>query len=216
MKKLGVLLLICSFFTATAHAETKLANGAGTLPAGAGAFSLDLGVSYPTLGYTVGVDFGVTNHLQLGVRGSYGGLWAMGGITTAANFFTSADGADLVGFRMTPSYLWFNAIFSEMKSFWIDPTLVYEHRFGADRDTGVYVKAGTLHIYAHLDSDVLEGFFKSTDANTTTWGHGARTLIGVQHQFGDSFSMTGEGGIGIGFKTSKITPQGQLGFTWAF
>lgn len=215
LRSITLTLALCSV-TATTHAAAKLTDGAGTLPRGTWAFTFNGGVSYPTLGYTVGADVGVTDHLQLGVKGSYGILWAMGGISTAVNFLTSADESHFFGFRMTPSYLWFNAIFSEMKTFIVDPTLVYEYRFGDDHDTGVFVKAGTQHLYADIGSDALGGFFKSTDINTKKWGHAGRTLVGLQHQFGERFAMLAEGGAGLGFATKTVVPQGQLGLSWAF
>ncbi len=218
---LGLIVTILLFgmiVSTPVHAENaKLARGAGTLPQGTWATSFGAGADTPNVfGYVVGVDYGISDRFQLGVAGNYGVVWATGSLSSAVNFFQSTDGSHLLGFRVAPSYLWFNVGFAKGKLFVFDPTLAYEYRWGDEHHTGVYVQAGTAHYYANLGSDVVSSLFKTTDANAKLWAHAVRGSVGIQHQFGNRFAMAAEGGAGYGFRTKKVLPSGHLTFSWAF
>lgn len=198
-------------------AQARLVNGAGTLPQGDFAVSLNTGFSSPApLAYSVGVDYGITDCVQLGATGSYFILTASGGLAAGVDFLCAQGSGHHLGLRMNPSYLYLNGIFAELKALILDPTIAYEYRWGTEQKTGLFVKGGTQHYYAKVRSDIFRTLFDTTDAGTTTWAHGVRFSAGLQHQFGNRFSMTGEGGVLARMRFTKAAPQARLGFTWAF
>lgn len=204
--------------TRSIPAKAKLAEGAGTLPKGTGAFSLDLGIGTPgPLLYDVRYEFGITDRFQLGVRGTTVAITAGAGLPAAFNLFTSGDGAHLVGLRMSPSYTYLNAFgLVKLHAFTIDPTLAYEYRWGAERRGGFFVKAGSAHIYAKVTDDIFSGFFGTAATSTKTWAHALQGKLGFQQRMGEKFSLVLEGGAVTNLSNKNILPAFKLGLTWAF
>lgn len=216
-----VVSMICGLMamsgTMASAAEPKMPSGGATLPHGTWAVSLNTGFSSPTpIGYNLNLDYGATDCLQVGLTGSYLVVTASGGISAAYDLLCNPEGAHHLSLRTSPQYLYLNGIFAEIKAFVLDPTLAYEYRWGDDKQTGLFVKAGTQHYYAKVSGDIFAALFDTTARNTTTWAHAFRFSGGIQHQFGHRFSMSAEAGLLTRLRFNKSAPQARLGFTWAF
>ncbi len=100
-----------------------------------------------------------------------------------------------------------------VEMFFLQPGLAYEHRFGNDRNTGLFIKAGTINFLASTAGGKfnLAGL---SDNNT-----GIQAGLGVQHNFGGSFSLSVEGYAVTPINPSaskKVSGMGKVGLTWTF
>jgi hypothetical protein len=215
LKMLILIVTLC--ITSTSWAAPRLLHGAGTLPQGDKAVSLGIGASLPQqAGYNLAFDYGVTDWLQLGASGGYAVLVATAGLTSAVDFLAHQDSGHHVGLRFNPHFVYLNGIFAEMSSWVFDPTLAYEYQFGTNRQTGLFVKAGTQHWRAKVKDNIIGVLFDAGEINITKWAHTLRFSGGVQHQFGQGFSLTAEGGALTRMRLNKAIAQGQVGLAWAF
>jgi hypothetical protein len=198
--------------------KAKLLHGAGTLPKGDWAFSLDLGFANPAPAlYDIRFDWGISDRFQLGVIGSSIIISNVIAIPVGVNAFTSRDGAHLLGFRLTPGYTHINYFgLAKFQTFTIDPTLAYEYRWGETRNGGFFVEAGSAHIYSKVTDDFLNGFFGITGTTTTQWIHGIRGNVGFQQLIGDRFSVSLKGGALTNFSNWNVLPTFALGLTWVY
>lgn len=203
-------VLVALLLAAPARA-TDLAtpHGASTLPGGTAAFGIELGVDYPDpLGAGLRFDYGVTDRVQTGVSVSWFLVLLAATGHAKLGLLRSADDAHSVSVEGSLGY------FRAWDLFWtgrnVDALtartgLGYELRPWSSRRTGLYVKAGSVHILADNDID-----YAALDEEES--GHAARFTAGVQHQFGESFTLNLQGSVHV----PGAQPLGKLGFTWTF
>jgi len=210
------LLLIFILSAATSYAEKKkLVAGAGTLPKGSPAVSLDLGIDYPfTIGYSAQFDYGVLDRWQIGIGGNFLGVAGTVFLNNKLNLFRSANDAHHLSLLFNAGYFQFN-FWWKLKMIPLEPSLAYEYRFGEERKGGLYVKLGTHHWYTWSHS--AEYFWKLIPPNPQkSWQNGFDGTLGFQHMIGETFSISVEGAIITRGFFKYAVPGGKLGLHWAY
>lgn len=218
----ALLLLYCPVFAS----DQKLVNGAGTLNSTTTAFSLNLGLDVPEpLLYGVRFDFGIGDRVQLGLSGAFFFVFNTLGLNTMVNVFKTQNDSDFISIYFNPSVLHLaNFAVEEDESvvnIWallLRPGLAYEHRFGAERRTGLYTKIGSIHLLAASAGGKL------LVEDLTTNASAINITPGWQHTFGERFSLTTEGSLTIPLqryataktRTSQLGYGAKVGLTWAF
>lgn len=201
--------------------ERKLVNGAGTLSSGMWAVSLDLGVNYPEpLLWGFRVDRGFGDRIQLGISGSSLIILNTFAINGLFNVLKTKNDSDFLSIYLSPSVLHLADIvvddeeddIGHIAAFLLQPGLAYEHRFGEERNTGLFMKTGTIHIIGVTTKGGLWLTPMTTETAGITLGGG------VQHNFGGSFSLASEvtGVALLGSWDINPSIMGKLGLTWAF
>lgn len=229
-----VIALLSSTSSALASGQ-RLVHGAGTIPSGSIALSLDLGLDLPEpFLYGVRLDFGVGDRVQLGVGTTAIGVINLVGIYSTFNVFKSENESDFISLYLIPSLIHVTgSLFEEdaggsgnVVLFFVKPGIAYEHRFGDERRTGLYFKAGTIH------------FLAGTDGGNFAWGSfGTDTMAismfpGFQHNFSERFSLAVEAGVYLSLKghtvihitssgmtqekTMGVVPAGKISFSFVF
>lgn len=203
-------LLVALLLAAPARAaDLATPHGASTLPGRTAAFGMDFGLDYPDpLGAALRFDYGVTDRFQVGVSAS--SLLLLATVTghTKLGVLRSADDAHSVsvegslGYLRSWQLLWGSRNVDALTA---RTGLGYELRPWSSRRTGLFAKAGSVHIVAdnEIDFDELE---------EEKSGHAARFTAGIQHQFGDSFTLHLQGSVHV----PGAQPTARLGLTWAF
>ena len=180
-------------------------NGATTLSQGVSTFSLNLGADLPEpLGYSLRFDHGVTDKLQLGVSGGYWGDVGTAALHSRMNLLESSDRRHYFGVEFDVGYVHADESLNDKDEdiyrsdiLSLQPNFAYEFRLGAERRTGIFLKAGSIHLF---------------DLDRSDTGEGGRFLAGIQHRFGESFSMTLHGGVLV----PGAVVLTKLGFAWAY
>jgi len=195
------LLLVLAIFLISGQAiasDQKLAHGAGTLPHLTRAFTLSLGLEFPTpVLYALQYDIGLGNRVQLGFSASVL-LAAAIEINSMFNVLKTANDSDFLSLYFNPGIyiVLFYGVF-------VTPTLrtgiAYEHRFGDNRRFGLYTKIGVLMVQ-YDDVPTLE----------LDW------RVGFQALRSKRFSITLEPMLRWSPYYPLLLPGGKVALTWAF
>lgn len=206
----------------------KLVNGAGTIPSRTFAFGFDMGYTLPEpLLFGMRLDAGVGDRFQIGIGGSVWGVVNAFGINTTSNIIKDADDTHFLSLYLNPYFLHFSNIFfdeegtdTKVMVFFLQPGLAYEYRFGENHNTGLYLKAGTMHL---IGATADGRFFGAT------WGTDSTLLTlspGFQHNFGGSFALALEPVVYVALKqfqgattgntSSPFMVLGKASLTWTF
>lgn len=192
--KFFILLLTLLFFNSPLFASNqKLMNGAGTMPSGLVGLSFDLGLDVPEpIFYGVRADFGLGDRVQLGVGGSFFVAANSFGVFSLFNVAKSKAEDHFLSFYLNPSVLHFSNLFAEEDAgtthifiFLLNPGVAYEHRFGLEKKSGVYLKLGTMHLIGISGGGT---FFDGFGSDTTS----LQITPGFQHHF-EKWSVTLQG-----------------------
>jgi len=207
--------------------DQKLVFGAGTIPSRDVAVSLDLGIQLPEpLLYGVRADFGIGDRVQLGIGGTYWGIFAGGGLYSTFNILRNKSKRDFLSLYFNPGFIYARSLlFSEDPNdshvflFYLRPGAAYEHRFGEERRTAVYGKLGAaLGLGSSANGKIKWASF-STDSTAIT------ITPGFQHNFGGMFSLAAEADIFIspicttyanGSTSSRIGGGFKIALSWVF
>lgn len=212
-------MLTSSAFAAAG--DRKMVNGAGTLQDDTWAFSLDLGGAYPEpVIYGVRFDRGIGERFQLGVTGTSLIVLNTLAINALFNVLKTDNDSDFFSLYLTPSVVHATEFgFEEEETienvfvFTVQPGIAYEHRFGQERNTGLFAKLGSFYVLGAGAEGGFELVPISTNTTIITFGGG------IQHNFGGKFSLSGEAGGGVLFgKVSQVIDfmLFKVGLTWAF
>ncbi|MDO8493962.1 MAG: hypothetical protein Q7S68_01320 [Deltaproteobacteria bacterium] len=228
MKKLQILVLVGSLLAAqTAFSgERKLVEGAGTLEGGDFAISLNLGLDYPEpLIYGLRFDAGIGKRFQLGIGGTAvpidsDSFLITAGLYSKFNFWRSENEANLFSFYFDPFVLLFpDSLFDEdagqsktVTLYMLKPGFTFEHLFGEEKRTSVYLKAGTVHFLAASASGKFVG------ANFRSGTFAMSVAPGLQHNFGGTFSVALEPKVYIALQDvdERFGFAGKLALSWTF
>lgn len=231
MKKLLMVItaaLALYFLPLIAEASgQKLVNGAGTLPSGAMAFSLDLGLELPNpLLYDLRFDVGLGNRYQLGLGGSFTGFINSLTLFNMINVYKTENDSDFVSIYLNPTLMHMAGIAiddtpgtgSNYYVFIIQPGAAYEHRFGEERSLGLYFKAGASTVIGGVTGGNISFFALEKNTTMITFSPG------IQKFFGKRFALTGEGSFfvplnnkhSVKWNNGVVQLGGKLGLSWVF
>lgn len=211
----GAIALLLVPWAFAAHAEeprgeSRMANGAAVLSEGVSTFSLNLGFDFPEpAGYSVRIDHGISDRVQLGGSGSFIGKVGVGALHGRYLWHQSDDRTHALSVELNLAYgfldesVWGDSYDQDdgasEHALFVQPMFGYELRPFESKRTGFYFKAGP-NFGIGLDEQW-----------TKTVG---RAVLGVQHRFGETFSMALHGGVGL--SDDEIVPLARLSFGWAF
>jgi len=198
--------------------DQNLVHGAGTLPNLTSAITLSMGFEFPTpCIYAVRYDIGLGNRVQLGLSASVLGSMNAVEIHSMFNILKSANDSDFLSLYVNPSIFHmdnfipipfigeYSLVFSFLKS-----GVAYEHRFGAERRIGLYVKIG---VFVPMVG-VFDGEFG--------WPAQKRALLmdgraGFQALLDKSFSIVLEPWMILFYEQdARVFFGGKAALTWAF
>jgi hypothetical protein len=220
MKWFFLLLFFACFLMgrpATAS-DQNLVHGAGTLPHLTSAVTLSIGAEFPApLIYAVRYDIGLGNRVQLGISASALGVMNALEIHSMFNILKTESESDFLSLYVNPSIFHmdnfipipfigeYSLVFSFLKS-----GVAYEHRFGAERNIGLYVKIGAFIPIV----GVFNGEF--------SWGARSSALlldgrVGFQALLDESFSIALEPWMICFYEQdARMFFAGKAALTWAF
>jgi hypothetical protein len=197
--------------------DQRLVSGAGTLKGGEMGISLDLGASLPEPLFTgVKFDAGLGDRFQLGTSLTTIFIATDFSLHAMLNALKSKDDSHFLSIYLVPTLMYVLDVWNEDSPnnsffFLLQPGLAYEYRFGQEKTTGIYLKAGTANILAENHRGIIRIF--GLEKGST----GIPVTLGFQHLFGSgSFAMSVEGMVMPIIKAPKQKVSGgmKIGLTW--
>jgi hypothetical protein len=198
--------------------DQKLVHGAGTLPHLTSAITLSLGYEFPTpFIYAIRYDIGLGNCVQLGLSASLSGLVNTVDMHSMFNILKTENDSDFLSLYINPTIYQTNIFIPFLNIYrsnaiLINSGIAYEHRFGAERRIGLYLKTG-----AHIPIGVgIDDEFVWVTPESLFMLFMIDGRVGFQALLGESFSIALEPWMICFFeKDARIQYGGKVAFTWA-
>ncbi|UCB46856.1 MAG: hypothetical protein JSV25_05395 [Spirochaetota bacterium] len=220
MKRLFLLFFFacCVMFQQALASDQKLVHGAGTLPHLTSAITVSGGFEIPTLLiYAIRYDIGLGNRVQLGLSASLLGVVNAVEMHSMLNIIKTESDSDFLSIYINPTishmynvFLPFLNVYS-LGSIFLKSGVAYEHRFGAERHIGLYLKIGS---YIPIASMFDEEFRWVTSKSE----YGIDGRVGFQALLGEGLSIALEPWMICFFKkdAQQMYYGGKVAFACAF
>lgn len=222
-----VLLFSLLFSTLSFASGQKLVNGAGTIPSKSVGISFNGGLEVPEpFFYGLRFDFGIGDRIQLGFGGSITGIINTGAVYSMFNVWKSGSESDFLSFYLNPFVVNLSGAGFDGDSgdsgfvnvILVQPGVAYEHRFGQNRNLGLYFKVGSIIALMATANG------KSALIPMTTDTVIINLIPGIQKNFGGSFAISAEPYLlvpinhrhDVKWNAGPIGLGGKLGLSWVF
>jgi hypothetical protein len=220
MRRLFLLSLFtcCLMVQPALASDQKLVHGAGTLPHLTSAITVSGGFELSTpLLYAIRYDIGLGNRVQLGLSASLLMVMNVVEMHSMFNILKSEYDSDFLSLYINPTIFHsYNILLPFLNAYsigsiFLKAGIAYEHRFGAERHVGLYLKIGHYIPIASVNDEEFRWATPESD-------YGIEGRVGLQALLGEGFSIALEPWMMYLFREDEQMYYygGKVAFTGAF